>query len=98
MNYMGIGTWPRCRRARARATSSTTTKSSQRYIPYYSAICREAQRKAPAQRRRAVILRRALSSRPGVDYRARKSALIAEHGATLDPAEGCIFLIGMNIS
>jgi hypothetical protein len=55
--------------------SSTTRMSSQRYIPYYSAIRREAQRKAPAQRRQTIILRREPCSQPGVDYRARKSAL-----------------------
>jgi long-subunit acyl-CoA synthetase (AMP-forming) len=49
--------------------------SSQRCIPYYLAIRREAQRKVPAQRGQTIILRREPFSQPGVDYRARKSAL-----------------------
>ena len=55
--------------------SSTARMSSQRYIPHYSAIRRETQRKAPVQRRQTMILRREPFSQPGVDYRARKSAL-----------------------
>lgn len=49
--------------------------SSQRCIPCYLAIRREAQRKVPAQRGQTIILRRGPFSQPGVDYRARKSAL-----------------------
>ena len=55
--------------------SSTTRMSSQRYVPYYLAIRREAQRKVPAHRGQTIILRREPFSQPGVDYRARKSAL-----------------------
>ena len=55
--------------------SSTTGMSSQRYIPYYLAIRREAERKVPAQRGQTIILRREPFSQPGVNYRARKSAL-----------------------
>src|SRR6266699_2832563 len=75
MKHLGMSTWPRCERARAQAMSSTTGMSSQRYIPYYLAIRREAERKVPAQRGQTIILRREPFSQPGVDYRARKSAL-----------------------
>lgn len=71
----GMSTWRRCERARAQAMSSATRMSSQRYIPYYLAIRREAQRKVPAQRGQTIILRREPFSQPGVNYRARKSAL-----------------------
>ncbi len=69
--------------------SSTTGMSSQRYIPYYLAIRREAERKVPAQRGQTIILRREPFSQPGVNYRARKSALTANRtppaGATVVP-------------
>ena len=55
--------------------SSTIWMSSQRCIPSYLAIRREAQRKVPAQRGQTIILRREPFSQPGVDYRTRKSAL-----------------------
>jgi|SRR5271166_3481149 len=69
------------------AMSSITRMSSQLYMPHYLVIRSAAPCKAPVQRRRAAILRRRGQSQPGVDYWARKSALIRSSGFPADLEE-----------
>ncbi len=65
VNYMDMSYLATLLARGAQAMSSITRMSSQRYMPHYSVIRSEAPCRAPAQRRRATILRTRGQSQPG---------------------------------